>query len=188
MPVSITTPPSGTNKQHQTFMAGVLACKTIVNNLIGHTFACLAFCQEGLYGMPCSGFQPVQPVGWKLGWPGRWARMVGVAVHVLPPEVGVAPLSAWARGWAWLSMPCLQRWAWPAQYLGKEGGRGCPCPASRGGRGPLSACLWPPALSGCCSQPSRQDPSNPKGNLEVAGTSRMPHPSLVVLSVLPSSI
>ena len=25
-----------------------------------------------------------------LGWPGHWARRVGVAVQVLPPEVGVA--------------------------------------------------------------------------------------------------
>lgn len=103
-------------------MAGVLAYKTIVNNLIGHKFARLAFCQEGLYGMPCSEFQPVQPVGWKLSGPGRWgrrvgvaplsvwARRVGVAVRVLPPEMGVAP---------------------------------------------LSACLWHPALSGYCSQPSR---------------------------------
>lgn len=122
--------------QHQTLMAGALAYKMIVNNLIGHKFACLAFCQEGLYEMPCSGFQPVQPVGWKLGWPGRWARRVGVAVQVLPPEVGVAR-----------SVP------------GQAGGHGCPCPAPRGGRGPaqclplLSACLWLPAPSPGSLQP-----------------------------------
>lgn len=95
--------------------------------------------------MPCSEFQPVQPVGWKLGGPGRWgrrvgvaplsvwARRVGVAVHVPPPEVGVAPLSVWAR-----------RVGVALRVLPPEVGVA-----------PLSACLWHPALSGCCSQPSR---------------------------------
>ena len=92
-----------------------------------------------------------------LGWPGRWARRVGVAVQVLPPEVGVAR-------------------SVPGQGVG------------------VAVHALPPevgvarSVPAYGSQPPRQDPSNPKGNLEVARTSRMPHPSLVVLSVLPSSI
>ena len=83
--------------------------------------------------MPCSGFQPIQPVEWKLGGPRRWGKRVGVAVHVLPPEMGVAPLSVWAR-----------RMGVAVHVLPPEVGVA-----------PLSACLWRPALSGCCSQPSR---------------------------------
>ena len=116
--------------QHQTLMAGALACKMIVNNLIGHKFACLAFCQEGLYEMPCSGFQPVQPVGWKLGWPGRWASR-----------------------WAWLSRSCLQRWAWPARCLGKRVGVAVHALPPEVGVALLSACLWLPAPSPGSLQP-----------------------------------
>lgn len=62
---------------------------------------CLAVCSSH-FSLLCRSWVGVAPLS-------VWARRVGVAVHVLPPEVGVAP---------------------------------------------LSACLWRPALSGCCSQPS----------------------------------
>lgn len=45
-----------------------------------------------------------------------------------------------------------------------------------------------PTPSGCCFHPSPQDPFSPRGNLEITRTSRRPHPSLVVLSVLPSCV
>ena len=41
--------------------------------------------------------------------------------------------------WVLASSACGVEAGW-ATELGKEGGRGCPCPASRGGRGPAQ-CL-----------------------------------------------